>query len=293
VAYFPHLPPGSYKFTVIGANSDAVWSEPAVISITVIAPFWQRWWFIALVVLGVFGMIAVSYQLRLNQLERRRATQEEFSRRLINAHETERQRVAAELHDGLGQSLLVIKNRSLLGEMNSGENGQVEQFKNISEAATQAIEEVRHITYNLRPYHLNRLGLTQAIEAMIEMVAESTPIRFETRIALLDDTFPGESEVVFYRIVQECINNIIKHSEASEAIIEILRKEKEIIIKISDNGRGFAPDQNDSGVSMKTKGGFGLIGMVERVRMLGGTHTIESGAGRGTNVTVKITLPDK
>jgi signal transduction histidine kinase/ligand-binding sensor domain-containing protein len=293
VAYFPHLPPGSYKFTVIGANSDAVWSEPAVISITVVAPFWQRWWFIALVIFGVFGMIAVSYQLRLNQLENRRATQEEFSRRLINAHESERQRVAAELHDGLGQSLLVIKNRSLLGEMNSESNGQIEQFKSISDAATQAIEEVRHITYNLRPYHLNRLGLTQAIEAMIELVAESTPIKFETRTALLDDTFPEESEVVFYRIVQECINNIIKHSEATEASVEIVRKENEIIVTIGDNGRGFAPEHNTSAVSMKTKGGFGLVGLAERVRMLRGTHTIESIAGRGTTVTVKIVLPDE
>jgi signal transduction histidine kinase len=277
---------------VIAANSDAAWSEPATLSFTVLAPFWQRWWFIMLVVIGAFGIIAISYQLRLNHLEKRRATQEEFSRRLINAHEFERQRVAAELHDGLGQSLLVIKNRSLLGELNGRGESAHDQFKNITEAATQALEEVRHITYNLRPYHLNRLGLTQATEAMIETVAASTPIRFVTQIALIDDTFPEESEVIFYRVVQECVNNIIKHSEATEARIEILRGEKDIVIEISDNGRGFVP-AHDAADLMKNKGGFGLIGMAERVRMLGGMHTIESAVGRGTTVTVRIALPNE
>lgn len=294
VAYFPHLPPGNYQFTVIAANSDAVWSETtATLEITVLAPFWQRWWFIIVVVFFFLGLIAVSYQFRLNQLERRRATQEELSRRLINAHEFERQRIAAELHDGLGQSLLVIKNRSLLGEMfANGAKESNEQFQNISEAATQAIEEVRQITYNLRPYHLNRLGLTQALEAMIEMVEASTAIKFETRISLLDDTFPKDSEVIFYRIVQECLNNIVKHSNATEAKIEIFRNERDILVKISDNGQGFV-SKEDSVVSTHAKGGFGLIGMAERVRMLDGTHSIESSPGHGTTITIKIDLLEK
>lgn len=291
VAYFPHLPPGSYRFTVIAANSDAVWSETAAtLEITVLSPFWLRWWFIVIVVFFFFGLIALSYQLRLNHLERRRAAHEEFSRRLINAHESERQRIAAELHDGLGQSLLVIKNRSLMGEISAnGAKESHEQFQNISEAATQAIEEVRHITYNLRPYHLNCLGLTQALEAMIETVAASTVIKFETKIALLDDTFPKDSEVIFYRIVQECVNNIIKHSRASEAKIEIFRNERDILIEISDNGEGF----ESKAAAMQTTGGFGLVGMAKRVRMLGGTQTIESSPDRGTIVTVKIDLPEK
>lgn len=293
VAYYPHLPPGNYRFTVIAANSDAVWSESvATLEITVLAPFWQRWWFIVIVVLFFFGLIAVIYQLRLNQLERRRATQEELSRHLINAHESERQRIAAGLHDGLGQSLLVIKNRSLMGEMSAGgDTVSHEQFQNISEAATQAIEEVRHITYNLRPYHLNRLGLTQALEAMIETVADSTSIAFETKISLLDDTFPKDAEVIFYRIIQECVNNIVKHSNASESKIETFRHERDILVKISDNGQGFVPKENNAGSFQN--GGFGLIGMAERVRMLGGTHAIESSPGHGTIVTVKIDLLEK
>lgn len=293
VAYFTHLPSGNYRFMVIAANSDAVWSETiAMLEVTVLAPFWQRWWFIIFVAFFFLGLIAVIYQFRLNHLERRRATQEELSRRLINAHESERERIAAELHDGLGQSLLVIKNHSILGEMfTNGANKSHDQFQNISEAATQAIEEVRQITYNLRPYHLNRLGLTQALEAMIEMVAASTSITFETRIPLLDDTFPKNSEVIFYRIVQECINNIIKHSNATEAKVEIFRNERDILVKISDNGQGFVLKEKSA--SLHSNSGFGLIGMAERVRMIDGTHTIESSTGNGTTITIKIDLLDK
>ncbi|MBS1795293.1 MAG: hypothetical protein JSS81_15660 [Acidobacteria bacterium] len=294
VAYFSHLPPGTYRFSVSAANSDAFWSEPATLEITVLAPFWRRGWFIALVILFFFGLIAVSYQLRLNHLERRRALQEELSRRLINAHESERQRIAAELHDGLGQSLLVIKNRSLLGELGAGAGAadSREQFHNISEAATQAIEEVRQITYNLRPVHLNRLGLTQALEAMIETVAATTPIRFDRHIALLDDAFSKDSEVVFYRIIQECVNNIVKHSNAARAEIEILRGARDIVVKIRDDGQGFVPPDERRALT-PAKGGFGLVGMAERVRMLGGTHAIESAPGQGTTVTVRIDLQEK
>ena len=294
VAYFPHLPPGNYRFTVTAANSDAVWSESsATLEITVLAPFWRQWWFTGLVAVSLFGFIILIYQLRLSQLERRRAVQEEFSHRLINAHESERQRIAAELHDGLGQSLLVIKNRSLLGEMTAnGADKSHEQFQNISQAATAAIEEVRQITSNLRPYHLNRLGLTQALEAMIETVAAATSIDFRTQIALLDETFSKDAEVIFYRIVQECVSNIVKHSSATKAKIEILRTESDILVKIADNGQGFdSAALNTAG--LQTKSGFGLIGVAERIRMLGGSYSIESAHGRGTIVTAKIDLPEK
>lgn len=293
VAYFPHLPPGNYRFTVTAANADAVWSESAAtLEITVIAPFWRSWWFTCIVAVSLFGLLVFIYQLRLNHLERRRRIQEEFSHRLMGAHESERQRIAAELHDGLGQSLLVIKNRSLLGEMSAGgAEKSHEQFQNISEAATAAIEEVRQITSNLRPYHLNRLGLTQALEAMIETVAASTSIIFHTQIALLDETFPKDAEVIFYRIIQECVNNIVKHSAATEARIEIMRLENVIFVKISDNGQGF-DSAAFSAASRQARSGFGLIGVAERVRMLGGSYHIESAAGRGAIVTVKIDLPE-
>ena len=108
-AYYPYLPPGEYTFTVIAANSDGVWNtQGATIKIIVHPPFWRTWWFMILVALGVVGVANLVYQRRVLLLKRAHATQEAFSRQLIESQERERKRIAAELHDSLGQNLLII-----------------------------------------------------------------------------------------------------------------------------------------------------------------------------------------
>src|SRR6185369_11570406 len=134
----------------------------------------------------------------------------------------ERKRIAGELHDSLGQNLLVMKNRAMLGTMKSDENSELkEQFDLISSSASQALIEVRQIAYNLRPYQLEQLGLTQTIDAMIENAAAATSTQFITNIAPIDGLFSEEAEINVYRIIQECINNVIKHSKATEVRIDI------------------------------------------------------------------------
>ncbi len=308
VAYFPYLPPGNYTFRVIAANSDGVWNEEgAALEIFVATPFYRTVWFGVMVALGVAGLSYLGFRTRVAQLQRRQQEQAMFSRRLIESQESERKRIAAELHDGLGQSMLVIKNRALVGGM-SPENAQMskEQFDEISLTASQAIDEARRIAYDLRPYHLDRLGLSQSLEAMVERVAASTPIRFTVNVALLDGVFSKEEEASFYRIVQECVNNIIKHSQATEALIAVVREEDFITLTISDNGKGFVvaaseSRQVDSGAKKTTAlsdspvamrqtpaSGFGLIGMAERVRMLDGVLTMESTPNQGTTIIVKF-----
>ena len=223
------------------------------------------------------------YRQRIKRLEANRRTQEKFSRDLLRSQETERQRIAAELHDGLGQSLLVIKNRALLGTMSPEDKIEAqEQFEEISRASSQAIEEVREIAYNLRPYHLDRLGLTQSIRAMIETINDSTQIEFAFDIMPLENVFPKDEEVIVYRIVQESISNIVKHSAATAASVLIHRGIRGVTITIEDNGRGFAPHP-----FRQTKGGFGLIGLDERVRILGGTLQIRSEPDDGTTIIIK------
>jgi signal transduction histidine kinase/ligand-binding sensor domain-containing protein len=292
VAYYPYLPPGEYTFTVIAANSDGVWNEQgASLRLRVIPPFYRTWWFITLALLSVIGAAVVAVRYRLAQLQRKHEAQAAFSRQLIESQEAERKRIAAELHDGLGQSLLVIKNRSLLGTMSPTVDGEAkDQFDEIAAATNQAIEEVRQIAYNLRPYHLDRLGLTQTIEAMLEKVSEASGINFIADIALLDGIFTNEGEVTLYRIVQESVNNIIKHAQATEARVQIRRAADQVTLKIEDDGRGFNP-LTPATNGQPVKGGFGLIGMAERARMLGGAYAIESAPGKGTMVTVTIPIP--
>ena len=110
-----------------------------------------------------------------------------FSRQLIDSQEAERRRIAAELHDSLGQQLLVIKNQALLGTLDDQEGRSPRhRLDEILESTTQSLDEVRQIAYNLRPYHLDRLGLTNSIEDMIERVASSSKIQFLTDIAPID-----------------------------------------------------------------------------------------------------------
>jgi signal transduction histidine kinase len=115
-AYFPYLPPGSYKFRVIAANSDGVWNEVGTsIPVLVRAPFWERWWFWLLCAGTLTGIAVFIIRGRVVQLKQKQVEREAFARRLIESQEGERKRIAGELHDGLGQNLLVVKNWALIG----------------------------------------------------------------------------------------------------------------------------------------------------------------------------------
>src|SRR5262249_3595528 len=116
-AYYSHVPPGRYTFHVIAANSDGVWNtEGASVLIRVQPHFYQTWWFVSAVSLAFCAVVFGAYRVRVSRLEHGRRAQEEFSHKLLVSQEQERQRIAAELHDSLGQSLLIIKNRVALAQ---------------------------------------------------------------------------------------------------------------------------------------------------------------------------------
>jgi ligand-binding sensor domain-containing protein/signal transduction histidine kinase len=292
-AYYSHLPPGEYIFSVIAANSDGVWNtEGAQLRIVVHPPFWRTWWFISLATLAVAGTAILVYERRLVRLRRAHQAQEAFSRQLIESQEGERKRIAAELHDGLCQSLVIIKNRALLS-LNTPDDpdSAFEQLDEIATAATQAIDEAKEIAYNLRPFQLDRLGLTKAIETMLGKVSGSHGLRLSARLDSIDNLLPKEAEINLYRIVQEGVNNIVKHAEASEAQVEIKRDARRVEITIQDDGRGFAPEAISVGEESH-RGGFGLVGIRERARILDADLIVNSAPGRGTIITIKIDLKD-
>jgi signal transduction histidine kinase len=289
-AYYSHLPPGRYRFTVIAANRDGVWNEQgAAFEIVVLPPFWRTWWFLTLVVCALAALVYSLYHWRISRLQRAQAAREAFARQLIESQENERRRIAAELHDSLGQSLVLIKNWALLGLRAAGaQRAERANLDEISTTATAAINEVREIAYNLGPYQLDRLGLSRTIAEMIEKVANSSPIRFRVEIDPLDGLFSKQAEINIFRIVQEAVNNIVKHSAATGASLSIKTDAAHVALIVRDDGRGFAPasDETTNGAHAR---GFGLLGLQERVRLLKGVLVIESEPGRGT--TVHITLP--
>lgn len=284
-ASYTNIDPGVYTFKVKGTNNDGVWSEePASLKIIIAPPFWRTWWFYALIALLTISLLIVSYRSRVGTLRKEKQLQEEFSRQLIQSQETERRRIAAELHDSLSQNLIVINNTIQQVEFT---NGSEQQMQQLSSMVMESIDEVREISYNLHPHQLDRLGLKKAVESVVNKVAHATDIQFSSNIDDIDNIFPKNLEITFYRIVQEAINNIVKHSEAQEASIRIEKNKKNVHIKIRDNGKGFnvkgdhPPNSNQ---------GFGLMGMTERVRLIDGTMHIHSRPRSGTTITIRVPI---
>jgi signal transduction histidine kinase len=186
---------------------------------------------------------------------------------------------------------VIIKNRARLSlKQSDKKEAMLDHLENISETASHAIEEAREIAFNLRPHLLDRLGLTKTIESMLGKVFGASGIEFEEQIEGIDGVLENDSEILLYRIVQECANNIVKHSQATKAVLKIECADHKLTVKISDNGRGFDSSTNGNDLSKRS---FGLIGIAERTRLLGGKLNIESAIGKGTNVSIIINLRDK
>jgi signal transduction histidine kinase len=223
------------------------------------------------------------------RLERQQAAQLAFSQDILKRVEDERRRIAANLHDSLGQVLVAIKNHALMAIQQPADGEQTQNRLNeISNASSQAIEEVRQITHGLRPYQLDRLGLTQAIRASIDQVTADNSIAFASRVENVDGLFSQDAEIHIYRILQEAVTNVVKHSAATEAAVAVTQRPGVILLSIRDNGRGFEPS---NAAAHEDKVGYGLSGMAERVRILGATLVIDSSPGCGTSLTVEVPLP--
>ena len=132
-----------------------------------------------------------------------------------------------------------------------------EEFDQITEQSVFAINEVREISYNLRPYLLERLGLTKALKSLFNKTAENSTLKIEADIENIDKIFTSEEEMSLYRIVQESLNNILKHAEAENVNISIAKTGDFVIVKIQDDGKGFSTNGN---LNNNKKEGFGLLG---------------------------------
>ncbi|RDC63399.1 sensor histidine kinase [Adhaeribacter pallidiroseus] len=209
-----------------------------------------------------------------------------FSQELIQSQEHERKRIAAELHDSVGQSLILIKNRLLLLQKQIDKPDKVALYAHdLLQTVAHTIGEIRGISYGLRPFQLDLLGLTQSIHGLAEEVSEASGIAIRVQADLIDGILLQEQEINVYRIVQESLNNIVKHSGAHQANIVIGREEQQIRIIIEDNGKGMPV----SSAIATPKQGFGMRGIQERLSILAGKLVIKPAEPHGT--IFQITLP--
>ncbi len=285
-AYYTNIPPGEWTFRVIASNNDGVWNETGdSMKITVTPPFWRTWWFYSLVGLFFIIMGPSAYYLRVTQLKKEKDQQQMFAERLIDSQEQERRRIAAELHDGLGQQILIIKNRAELAlQTVTDPEKTIEQLREISGNAVRSMNDVRTISHDLRPVYLEQFGLHDTLENLCEQIKKTSSIACSFYIDQIDGIIPKDKEINFYRIVQEGINNILKHSQATEATFMVRKSDTELTVSLWDNGKGF--DMHHESFST----GLGLQGIQERAKTLGGVCNIKSHPGEGTTVTVIIPI---
>lgn len=205
-------------------------------------------------------------------------------RRVVEAQELERRRLARELHDETGQALtsILLGLKSLEDAVSSDEaRGSVASLR---ELVVATLQDVRRLAVELRPKVLDDFGLVPALERLTESFGEQTEIdvRFET--ALGGERLPADVETALYRIVQEALTNVVKHAHARSVSIVLARKPDTVALVIEDDGRGFDP-------ATTREGGFGLEGMRERVGLLDGKLQVESGAAAGTTIVAEVRLP--
>ncbi len=207
---------------------------------------------------------------------------------LVNSQERERTRIARELHDQLGPDLasLKIKVRQL-GQAAQPEEVELErEFNDILRYITKIIENVRRVSKELSPVLLEDLGLTEAIRYLLEDFTDKTKIDASVDLIEIDQFFSAHAKINIYRMFQEVLTNIQRHSNATRITVRVEEQKNLIQFVVKDNGVGFSIDEiRDRKFSER---GIGLISIEERCRILGGTSIINTGPGLGTEVILKI-----
>jgi signal transduction histidine kinase len=252
-------------------------------------PVWQTEWFMWRVIAVLIIIAAMlSYKIYASNQKRKKEF-DDYKVQLLEKRDSDWKLIAGELHDSIGQNLSAA-NIYLLQNTNSLPDNlpQKEKLKDVSRLIVETLEEVRRISSKLYPGQVEKLGLTTAINSLINRTAEFSSINFRQKIDNINDIFQKENEVSFYRILQELINNIVKHSGATEALIDITRTIAFLSVRIEDNGTGF--DMKKFISSESSRFGYGLINIEERIKMLGADMNINSEPGKGTVIEIKIPI---
>jgi signal transduction histidine kinase len=231
-------------------------------------------------------------QERTSDLDAVNHSLRELSARLMQLQDDERRRIARELHDSVGQTLAALA-------MNlSRVKGDVERLARTAAALTDSENlvrdmstEVRTISHLLHPPLLDEAGLSSALHWYVDGFAQRSKIKVDLHIPEDMERFSGEMETAIFRVVQECLTNIHRHSGSSIAKIQVRRRHDHVLVEIADRGKGIPLEKQEEMASTGTPG-VGIRGMRERLRQLGGTLEISS-TGSGTHVTVQIPVAAK
>lgn len=242
----------------------------------------------------VIGLVGVSRDIsshkKMEEAVRESLVHQKFARQLIDSQELERKRIAAELHDHLGQKLLLVKNHMLLASRAAHQGDPAVDLDEALALVTESLQDVREISHSLRPHLIDELGLSKSVESMVRRLARSSGLAATTDIEPVDRLLSKDAEINLYRIAQESLNNVVKHSGAEEATVVLRRMGHSVLLRVVDGGCGFDVDALTRGAERHAS--FGLMIMAERANMAGGELELKSGPGLGTTLTVILPIEE-
>lgn len=266
-AVYTNIPPGQYRFVVIGANNDGVWNErDTSFRLTILSPWWSTWWFRSLAILAGVALLYGGYRIRL---------------RVALREELLRTKIARDLHDDLSGTLSSISFYSDAAKRGGERSGRY--LEQIAESAREAKEKISDIIWSVDPRHDDWREFLSRCERYAADLLESRGIQHELKI---DKDVPGQLRLELrqhlWLIFKELIMNLVRHAEASRAIVTMNVLQKTLVLTVADDGKGFD--------AQATPQGHGLGNVWRRVELLKGQAAVESSVGNGTRWRVQVPL---
>jgi len=226
--------------------------------------------------------------MRRNSLLLAEAKQEQqiiAMRSLLEGQEQERSRIARDLHDGLGNLLSSIKANMSSLYIEFDDSGTRRVYDKASDMIDEACTEVRKMAHEMMPQALKKVGLTNALNDLVNRMNFSHPFHTEFNVYGKEQELGDQFNIMIYRIIQECYNNIVKYAQASEVLLQLTFSDEWLNVTIEDNGVGFDPKRIDANK------GMGLKSIDFRAHFMGGDYEIDSRPGEGTMVTINVPIP--
>lgn len=278
-AVFQNIAAGNYIFKLKALSQFGVWSETQY-AFKVLPPWWFSWWAYTLYGLVAFAILYTFYRSRIRMIERKQAAQINI---MVATQEEERARIARDLHDDVGIKLSALKLflSSLHQKASLTGDDEIKTLADRSEnLVSEAMRDVRQLLLNLSPGVLEEFGYITAVASVVNKINETGKIHFCLTTFGINQRLQRDYELALYRITQELINNVLKHSQAKNVSLQIGQRDEKIIVMIEDDGKGFEVKNHNYG--------HGLNNLDIRTKLMKGTMSIDSQPGNGTSVSIEI-----
>lgn len=283
VAYYQRIPPGDYVFRVLACNADGIWSEPGAALTVTVQPFlWQTGWFLAAVGTSLIGLLAGTVYGVARRNYKRRLTQLETS----HAIERERLRISQDMHDDIGSILTRVSILSDVGQSQADGATAPKQFERIGSQVRAAVVALDEIVWATNPQDDNLPRFAEYVGRFADECFENTGVRCWQEMPTDLPKLPLRSDVRHnvFLAVKEALNNVLKHSGATEVWLRLALVEAQVWVEVEDNGHGFTPE-------IVASGGNGLGNMKSRLAECGGSAELHSAPGQGVKIRFIFPMP--